>query len=81
MRSKRIRITLKAAGALIEINKDATGDLGLPIDAREPHTYAAAWGPDGPLVRRGLIAAPAAVRARSAATIAGEIPLDPAALR
>ncbi|HVF93572.1 MAG TPA: substrate-binding domain-containing protein [Sphingomonas sp.] len=42
--------------------------------------YAAAWGPEGPLVRRGLIAAPDAVRARSAAIIAREIPLDPAAL-
>ncbi|WP_294236009.1 substrate-binding domain-containing protein [uncultured Sphingomonas sp.] len=42
--------------------------------------YAANWGKDGPLVRRGLIAAPAAVEARSRAIIAREIPLDPAAL-
>ncbi|MEI5688231.1 substrate-binding domain-containing protein [Sphingomonas kyungheensis] len=42
--------------------------------------YAAAWGPDGPLVRRGLIAAPPAVRARAAAVIAQTIPLDPAEL-
>lgn len=43
-------------------------------------TYAAAWGPEGPLVRRGLIAAPAAIRARSAAIIARAIPLNPADL-
>lgn len=42
--------------------------------------YAAAWGPGGPLVRRGLIAAPAAVRAASAAVIANETPLNPADL-
>ena len=42
--------------------------------------YARAWGPDGPLVRRGLIVAPADVRARSAAVIARELPLDPAQL-
>jgi phosphate transport system substrate-binding protein len=42
--------------------------------------YAGAWGPEGPLVRRGLIAAPAAVRARAAAVLAGETPLDPAEL-
>lgn len=42
--------------------------------------YAANWGKDGPLVRRGLIAAPAAVEARSRAIIAREIPLDPAVL-
>ncbi|GAA0666625.1 phosphate transport system substrate-binding protein [Sphingomonas insulae] len=42
--------------------------------------YAGAWGPDGPLVRRGLIAAPADVRARAAAIIANETPLDPAEL-
>lgn len=44
-------------------------------------TYAALWGPDGPLVKRGLIAAPPAIRARSAAIISGAIPLDPATLR
>ncbi|RDE07002.1 substrate-binding domain-containing protein [Sphingomonas aracearum] len=43
--------------------------------------YARAWGPDGPLVRRGLIVAPADVRARSAAVIARQTPLDPATLR
>lgn len=43
--------------------------------------YAANWGPDGPLVRRGLIAAPEGVRAAAAATIATERPLDPAGLR
>ncbi|WP_374944841.1 substrate-binding domain-containing protein [Sphingomonas sp.] len=42
--------------------------------------YAAAWGPTGPLVRRGLIAAPPAIRARSAAIVARETLLDPAAL-
>lgn len=42
--------------------------------------YAAAWGPEGPLVRRGLIAAPAGVRARAVAVIAGETALDPAEL-
>ncbi|MGP7796030.1 substrate-binding domain-containing protein [Sphingomonas sp. CLY1604] len=42
--------------------------------------YADAWGPGGPLVRRGLIAAPPAVRARSAAIVARQTPLDPAEL-
>ena len=42
--------------------------------------YAANWSKDGPLVRRGLIAAPPAVQARSAAIIAHETELDPAAL-
>jgi len=42
--------------------------------------YAGAWGPDGPLVRRGLIAAPADVRARAAAVVANATPLDPAEL-
>ena len=42
--------------------------------------YAAAWGPDGPLVRRGLIAAPEAVRAKAAAVVANETPLNPAEL-
>lgn len=42
--------------------------------------YAANWGPEGPLVRRGLIAAPPAIRARSAAIIADDIVLDPAVL-
>ena len=43
--------------------------------------YAQTWGRDGPLVKRGLIAAPAAVQRRSAAIIAKEIPLDPRELR
>ena len=43
--------------------------------------YAASWGPDGPLARRGLIAAPAPVRAAATAAIATERPLDPATLR
>ncbi|MDY0957329.1 substrate-binding domain-containing protein [Sphingomonas sp. CFBP8993] len=42
--------------------------------------YAANWGKDGPLVRRGLIASPAAIEARSRAIIMREIPLDPATL-
>ncbi len=42
--------------------------------------YAGAWGPDGPLVRRGLIAAPGPVRAAAATVIATEAPLDPATL-
>ena len=43
-------------------------------------TYTGAWGPEGPLVRRGLIAAPAPVRAAAARAIATETPLDPATL-
>lgn len=43
--------------------------------------YAALWGADGPLVKRGLIASPPAVQRRSAAIVAGEIALDPRALR
>ena len=42
--------------------------------------YAAAWGPDGPLVHRGLIAAPDTVRAHSARVVATGTPLDPADL-
>ncbi len=42
--------------------------------------YAGAWGPQGPLVRRGLIAAPDAVRAKAAAVVANQTPLDPAEL-
>lgn len=42
--------------------------------------YAANWGAGGPLVKRGLIAAPAAIQARSAAIIANETVLDPAVL-
>ena len=43
--------------------------------------YALAWGPGGPLARRGLIAAPEAVRTRATAIVAHEIVLDPAELR
>ncbi len=43
--------------------------------------YAANWGTTGPLVKRGLIAAPAAIQARSAAIIANETVLDPAVLK
>jgi phosphate transport system substrate-binding protein len=42
--------------------------------------YAANWGATGPLVKRGLIASPAAIQARSAAIIANETVLDPAVL-
>lgn len=42
--------------------------------------YARNWGPDGPLVRRGLIAASPAVRARAAAIVAHETLLDPSEL-
>lgn len=43
--------------------------------------YAQAWDRGGPLVKRGLIAAPAAIQRRSAAIVAGEIALDPAELK
>ena len=43
--------------------------------------YARLWGKDGPLARRGLIAAPAAVQARSAAIVQTETPLDGDELR
>lgn len=43
--------------------------------------YARLWQPDGPLVRRGLIAAPADVRARSAAIVRDATSLDPRELR
>ncbi|MDQ1230926.1 substrate-binding domain-containing protein [Sphingomonas sp. SORGH_AS_0879] len=42
--------------------------------------YAANWGANGPLTRRGLIASPAAVQAQARAIITREIPLDPAHL-
>ncbi len=42
--------------------------------------YAASWDPDGPLVARGLIAAPADVRARNARIVRQETLLDPAEL-
>ncbi|WP_137788103.1 substrate-binding domain-containing protein [Sphingomonas sp. 3P27F8] len=43
--------------------------------------YARLWGAGGPLVRRGLIASPAAVQARSAAIIRTLTPLDPRELK
>jgi phosphate transport system substrate-binding protein len=43
--------------------------------------YVAAWGPDGPLVKRGLIAAPSDIRQNSAAIIAHETMLNPAVLK
>lgn len=39
--------------------------------------YAMMWGPDGPLTRRGLIAAPDAIRARSAEIVRARQTLDP----
>ncbi|WP_353203498.1 substrate-binding domain-containing protein [Sphingomonas sp.] len=42
--------------------------------------YAAAWDPNGPLVAKGLIAAPEDVRKRSAQIVKDEITLDPAKL-
>jgi len=42
--------------------------------------YVRAAGPDGALARRGLIAAPAAVRARAAQALAHDLPLRPASL-
>lgn len=42
--------------------------------------YADSWAPAGPLAAHGLIPAPAAVRARSAAVIARTLTLDPATL-
>lgn len=43
--------------------------------------YAANWSATGPLVKRGLIAAPADVQARSAAIVKAETVLDPAVLK
>ena len=43
--------------------------------------YAANWGPGGPLTRRGLIAAPAPVRAAAAEVVARETVLEPATLK
>jgi phosphate transport system substrate-binding protein len=43
-------------------------------------TFAGLWGPKGPMVRKGLIAAPADIRARAADTIRRETSLDPAGL-
>jgi phosphate transport system substrate-binding protein len=42
--------------------------------------YAQMWGPDGELVKRGLIAAPDKIRAASAAIVEKGTPLDAAAL-
>ena len=39
------------------------------------------WGPNGYLVRRGMIAAPDAIRARSAAAAAALTPLNPATVK
>jgi phosphate transport system substrate-binding protein len=44
------------------------------------NAYVQAWAPDGPLVRRGLIAAPPDVRARSAAIVRDRVVLDPKTL-
>ena len=52
----------------------------VPGLARFLATYTKAWGPDGPLAKRGLIAAPDDIRARSAAIVRDAIALDPAAL-
>lgn len=43
--------------------------------------YATLWGPAGPLVKRGLIAAPEAMRAEMAKRVADLTPLDPAVLK
>ena len=43
--------------------------------------YATLWNPDGPLVKRGLIAAPDAVRAKSAGLVKSLTPLDAAELK
>lgn len=43
--------------------------------------YTTMWAPNGPLVKRGLIAAPDKLRARMAERIELELPLDPAELR
>lgn len=44
-------------------------------------TKETAWGPNGYLVRRGMIAAPDAVRAKSAASARALAPLDPASIK
>ncbi|WP_159760590.1 substrate-binding domain-containing protein [Sphingomonas sp. 8AM] len=43
--------------------------------------YAALWGAGGPLVKRGLIAAPPAIQRRAAAIVGNETALDPRELR
>jgi phosphate transport system substrate-binding protein len=45
------------------------------------NAYTQSWSPDGPLVRRGLIAAPTDMRARSAAIVQRQTLLDPKMLR
>jgi phosphate transport system substrate-binding protein len=42
--------------------------------------YASMWGPNGPLVKRGLIASPPAISQRSQSILAGGIALNPAEL-
>lgn len=44
-------------------------------------TYVSAWEPDGPLVRKGMIAAPAQVRAANAAVIARQSVLSAESLK
>ena len=44
-------------------------------------TFAGLWNPDVPMVRKGLIAAPADIRARASEIIRRVTPLDPASLR
>ena len=51
---------------------------GLRVFLRQ---YAQLWGPEGPLVKRGLIAAPADVRARAAAVVLNETALNGAELK
>jgi len=43
--------------------------------------YAQMWAPDGPLVKRGLIASPQAARDAAAKILDNETPLDPASLK
>lgn len=43
--------------------------------------YSTLWGREGPLVKRGLIAAPAPILARSAAVVRTGAPLDPTELK
>ena len=44
-------------------------------------TYSQQWDPDGPLVRRGLIAATPAIRAQSVAIVRNQTLLDPKVLK
>jgi len=43
--------------------------------------FADAWGPDGYLVKRGMVVAPEAVRSANAAIVTNMTPLDPAGLK